>query len=205
MKVGRWAARLTAAFAVLWLAIGILLACGLPIAAWKLEGRIDGVGMLVALAVLPLLGATLILLHRGKPIRAVACAGTAALALYVSAFAYQLPRLQTVWMSPRIAEAVARVRPCAETTVASVSYKEPSLVFLLGTRTKLTDVEGAADHLRGDPACALALIGARERSQFLALMETAGMEPRELDRIRGLDYSNGRWLDLTLFTVSPAG
>ena len=205
VKLGRWAARFTAAFAVLWLVVGVLLACGLPIAAWKLEGRIDSVGVLVALAVLPLLGATLMLVHRGKPIRAVACAGIAALALYVSAYAYQLPRLQTVWMSPRIAEAVARVRPCAGTTVASVSYEEPSLVFLLGTRTKLTDVDGAADHLRRDPACALALIGARERSRFLASMKAADLEPRELDRIRGMNYSNGRWLDLTLFAASPAG
>jgi len=96
------------AFAAVWLVVGVALACLLPISAWVLEGRIDPVGVLTAVAVVTLLAATLLLLRRGKSIAAVACAGGAALVLYSSAYAYQLPRLQTVWMSPRIADAVAR-------------------------------------------------------------------------------------------------
>jgi 4-amino-4-deoxy-L-arabinose transferase-like glycosyltransferase len=204
-EVGRWAVRLMRAFAAVWLAVGIALACWLPVATWVLEGRADAVGVLTALAVVPLLAATLRLLRGDRPVRAVACAGAAALVLFMSAYAYQLPRLQTIWMSPRIAEAVARARPCAGTTVATVPYAEPSLVFLLGTATKLTDVRGAMEHLRRDPACALALVGAKERSQFLSMMARAEVEPREVDRIRGINYSNGRSLELTLYAASPAG
>src|SRR5262249_51640667 len=101
--------------------------------------------------------------------------------------------------------AVARARPCEGTTVASVPYAEPSLVFLLGTETKLTDIRGATEHLRGDPACALALVGSRERSQFLSLMAAASVPPREADAIRGITSSNGKRLDLTLYAPSPAG
>ena len=72
----------------------------------------------------------------------------------------------TIWISPRVAEAVARVRPCATTTVASTPYTEPSLVFLLGTGTVLTDVPGAARHLLQDPDCALALVGADSAMRF---------------------------------------
>jgi hypothetical protein len=108
-------------------------------------------------------------------------------------------------MSPRIAEAVARVRPCPGTTVATVPYAEPSLVFLLGTATKLTDIQGAAAHLLHDPACALALVGAQEQGAFLSLMAAANVEPRELDRIRGINYSNGKRLELILYAASPAG
>jgi 4-amino-4-deoxy-L-arabinose transferase-like glycosyltransferase len=204
-NVGRWALRFMRAFAAVWLVIGIALAGWLPVAAWVLEARIDAVGVLTVLAVAPLLGATLLLLHRDRPIRAVACAGAAALVVFVSAYAYQLPRLETIWMSPRIAEVVARARPCEGTTVATVPYAEPSLVFLLGTGTKLTDVRGATEHLRRDPACALALVGAQERGQFLSLTEAAGVEPREVDRIRGINYSNGKRLELTLYAASPAG
>jgi hypothetical protein len=116
-----------------------------------------------------------------------------------------LPRLGTIWMSPRIAEAVARVRPCPGTTVATVSYAEPSLVFLLGTATKLTDIQGAAAHLLRDPACALALVGVQEQEAFLSLMTAAKIEPREVDRIRGVNYSNGKSLELILYSASPAG
>jgi ornithine cyclodeaminase/alanine dehydrogenase-like protein (mu-crystallin family) len=86
-----------------------------------------------------------------------------------------------------------------------VPYAEPSLVFLLGTGTKLTDVRGATEHLLRDPACALALVGAQERSQFLSLAAAANIEPREVDRIRGINYSNGKRLELTLYAASPAG
>jgi 4-amino-4-deoxy-L-arabinose transferase-like glycosyltransferase len=201
----RWAVYLMRASVAVWLVIGIALAFLLPIATWVLEARLDPIGVLTALAVVLLLAATLQLLRRGKSIGAVACAGGAALTLYASAYAYQLPRLQTIWMSPRIAEAVARARPCPATTVATVPYAEPSLVFLLGTRTKLTDVRGSVEHLLQNPACGLALIGADERSAFLSLMAAAKVETRELDRIRGINYSNGKKLELILYLVLPSG
>jgi 4-amino-4-deoxy-L-arabinose transferase-like glycosyltransferase len=203
--VARWAVYLMRAFAALWVIVGIALACGLPIAVWLLEARVDAVGVLTAVTVVPLLVLTLTLVNSDRSIRTLACAGTAALVLFVSAYAYELPRLQTIWMSPRIAEAVARVRPCPGTTVATVPYAEPSLVFLLGTATKLTDIQGAAAHLLHDPACALALVGAQEQGAFLSLMAAANVEPREVDRIRGINYSNGKSLELILYAASPAG
>jgi 4-amino-4-deoxy-L-arabinose transferase-like glycosyltransferase len=200
----RWAVYLMRAFAALWVIVGIALACGLPIADWLLEARVDAVGVLTAVTVVPLLVFTLTLVNSDRSIRALACAGTAALVLFVSAYAYELPRLRTIWMSPRIAEAVARVRPCLGTTVATVPYHEPSLVFLLGTATKLTDLQGAAAHLLHDPACALALVGAEEQGAFLSLMAAGNVEPREVDRIRGINYSNGKSLELILYSGSPA-
>src|SRR5438067_4176941 len=201
----RWALHLARAAAVVWVALSVALACLPPVATWALEGRVDPVGVLTALAVVLLLITTLILRGRGRSIGAVACAAAAALVLYTSAYAYQLPDMQTVWMSPRIADAVARAKPCAATTLATVPYAEPSLVFLLGTGTKLTDVRGAAEHLLRNPACGLALVGAQEQSPFLSLMAAAKVETREVDRISGINYSNGKKLDLILYAVSPSG
>jgi 4-amino-4-deoxy-L-arabinose transferase-like glycosyltransferase len=201
----RWTVHLMRAFAVIWLITGVGLACLIPAATWALEARVDPVGIVTAVAVVALLTATLFLCRRGRSIAAVACSAAAALMLYASACGYQLPRLQTVWISPRIAAAVARAKPCAATTLATVPYAEPSLVFLLGTGTRLTDVRGAAAHLLHDPACGLALVGAEQRGPFLALMEAAKVAPREVDHIRGVNYSNGKKLELFLYAVSPAG
>ncbi len=189
----------------MWLLIGVALAVLLPIAAWVLESRLDTVGILTVLAVAPLLVLTLRFFDGGKRMPAVCSAVGAALILFASAYAYQLPRLRTIWISPRVAEAVARVRPCATTTLASTPYTEPSLVFLLGTRTVLTDVPGAARHLLQDPACALALVGADQRDAFLGLMNEAKFAPAELDRISGLNYSNGKRLELILYGAPRAG
>jgi 4-amino-4-deoxy-L-arabinose transferase-like glycosyltransferase len=202
---GRWAARAMRAWMGLWLLVGVALAALLPIAAWVLEGRADIVGILTAFAVVPLLGLTLSLFGGGRRMPAVACAAGTARILFASAYAYQLPRLRTIWISPRIAEAVARVRPCAATTVASTPYTEPSLVFLLGTRTVLTDARDAAAHLLNDPACALALVGAEQRDAFLEVLKNAGFAPVELDRVRGLNYSNGKRLELILYGAPRAG
>jgi hypothetical protein len=196
---------LARAFAVLWLVVGVALACFPPAATWVLEQRIDPVGVLTALAVVPLLVATMILYRQGRPIGAVAGAAAAALVLYASAYAFQLPGLQTIWLSPRIADAVAHAKPCATTTLATAPYIEPSLVFLLGTGTKRTDAQGAAEHLVRDPACGLALVGAEERNLFLALLAAANVQPREVDRIRGMNYSTGKRLELFLYALSPSG
>jgi 4-amino-4-deoxy-L-arabinose transferase-like glycosyltransferase len=198
---GKWLLRLMRAFAAFWLVVGIALAVALPAAIWVLEGHVHAIGVLTVLAVVPLLAATLRLLHRGRPLRAVACASAAALLLYVSSYSSLLPAVRTIWLSPRIADAVARARPCDRTIIASVPYVEPSLVFLLGTGTRLGQAEGAAEHLLRDPSCGLALVGAAERDRFLALMRAQGVEPREVERIGGLNYSNGRRLDLTLYAA----
>jgi 4-amino-4-deoxy-L-arabinose transferase-like glycosyltransferase len=203
--IGRWAMYAMRAYAGLWLLLGLALATLLPAAAWVLEARLDWVGILTVLAVAPLLGLTLLLLDKGRRMPALASAVGAALILFGSSYAYQLPRLRTIWLSPQIAESVARVRPCASTTVASTPYTEPSLVFLLGTGTVLTDARGAAEHLLRDPACALALVGADRREAFQQLLREAGFAPAELDRIHGLNYSNGRRLDLILYGAPRAG
>jgi 4-amino-4-deoxy-L-arabinose transferase-like glycosyltransferase len=201
----RWVVYLLRGFAAVWLAIGVALA-GFPAAAtWRLEHRLDPVGVLTAVAVVILLAATLLLYRRGRPIGAVASAAAAALMLYSSAYAYQLPRLQSIWLSPRIAAMVTRAKPCATTTLATAPYTEPSLVFLLGTGTKRTDAQGAAEHLVRDPACGLALVGAQEQNPFLGFLAAANLQPRELDHLSGLDYSTGKRLELFLYAVSPPG
>jgi len=201
----RWFIYLTRAFAAIWLAVGIALGCIPAVATWMLEQRLDPIGVLTALAVAFLLVATLILYRRSRPIGALASAAAAALVLYTSAYAYQLPGLQTLWLSPRIADAVARAKPCATTTLATAPYTEPSLVFLLGTGTKRTDARGAAEHLLRDPNCGLALVGTDERTSFLALLAAAKQQPLELGHISGLNYSTGKRLDLFLYAVSLSG
>ena len=204
-EFGRWAVRLMRAWAAVWLLIGVALACWLPIATFVLERRLDAIGVLAALAAVALLALTLRLLRGLRLVGAVGAAAAAALVVFASAYAWQLPRLGTIWMSPRIADAVARARPCERTVLATVPYAEPSLVYLVGTATKLTNVEGAMQHLASDPACALALVGPEEQSRFLELMKATNVAPREVERIGGINYSNGKRLELTLYAATPPG
>ena len=200
-RVGRI---LTAAYAGLWVAVGLVLALGGPVLLVWLGHRLD------ALAALAAVVAAILVVHasrqakRPAPRVALACAGAAMLAITLSSSLIVLPGLQTIWLSPRIAAAVRSLRPCPDSVLASASYAEPSLVYLLGTGTKLIGPAPAAEFLHAQPACGLALIGARDAAAFADRARALGVTPRVLTRIDGIDYSTGRRLALTLYTAAPA-
>jgi 4-amino-4-deoxy-L-arabinose transferase-like glycosyltransferase len=189
-----------------WIAIGLGLAA-LPLAATLyLDQPVDPWLVAAAAVAAVLVAAAPALLRRGRTTAAIAAMLAAAWVIYAAALGRGLPRLEPLWLSPRIAAAVARDRPCPESLLASVPFAEPSLVFLAGTRTRLVDdAADAAAHLAADPRCALALVGADEQADFLARLAARGITPRALDRIDGINYSKGRRLSLTLYGGPQAG
>ena len=199
-RIGRVTARV---YRVAWLTTGMLLALAGPVLLVWLEHR------LVWLAVLPALVAIILLVHasrqarRPAPMPALACAGLAALVISLSTDLQVLPALHTIWLSPRIAAAVRTLRPCPDSVLASASYAEPSLVYLVGRNTRLIGPAQAAEFLHTQPACGLALIDARDEAAFAGRAHALGIAPRALTRIDGLNYATGHRLALTLYTASP--
>lgn len=194
----RWIARI---YGGIWLALGLGLAAAGPVLLWRLEHRFSIVPVLAGVAAIPLVAGTLWFGSRRLPVRAVACAAAAALVVFTSNYVFVLPNLATVWLSPRIAAAVAAVRPCPDSVVASSSFSEPSLVFLLGKETKLINATKAADHLIEHPACGLAVIGSKDENVFLGRMTAASVTPRLLTQVGGLNYSTGKELTLKVYAV----
>lgn len=126
------------------------------------------------------------------------CAGiTFALLLGVIA-----PSLKPIWLSPAIKAAVDANRACDTTVLAAAEYHEPSLVFLVGTKTVLTDVDGVAKHLLDDPACALGLAPVGEENKLNELLAGQGKSASRLAEIDGLNYSSGDKLSLGLYRVA---
>jgi 4-amino-4-deoxy-L-arabinose transferase-like glycosyltransferase len=136
------------------------------------------------------------------PTGRVAGAALAAAGAYALMFALILPSLDAMWLSRRVVEAVETMRPCPTSVLASARFHEPSLVFLAGTATVLTDAAGAAAHLNANTACALALVPAEDDAAFKAALG-AGPAPVALTAIDGLNYSSGDHLSMTLYRVAP--
>lgn len=113
------------------------------------------------------------------------------------------PSLKPIWLSPAIKAAVDANRPCDATVLASARFQEPSLVFLVGTKTVLTDVEGVAQHLLADPSCALGLAPIKEEQKLTDMLATQGKSARRLTEIDGINYSSGDKLSLGLYRVAP--
>lgn len=112
------------------------------------------------------------------------------------------PSLKPIWLSPAIKAAVDVNRPCDTTVLASAPYHEPSLVFLVGTKTILTDVDGVAGHLLGDPACALGLAPVADEKKLNDMLAAQGKTANRLTEIDGLNYSSGDRLSLGLYRVA---
>ncbi|BCM19907.1 ArnT family glycosyltransferase [Mesorhizobium sp. J8] len=113
------------------------------------------------------------------------------------------PSLKPIWLSPAVMAAVDANRLCDTTVLASAKFQEPSLVFLVGTKTVLTDVEGVARHLLDDPSCALGLAPIKDEQKLADVLTAQGKSAKRLTEIDGINYSSGDKLSLGLYRVAP--
>jgi 4-amino-4-deoxy-L-arabinose transferase-like glycosyltransferase len=126
----------------------------------------------------------------------------AALLVLVPGFLGILPMLDPVWLSRSAARLVATERKPGE-IVSSSGFAEPSLVFLLGTATELVSPEIAGADLASGKI-ALSLVEAHQDADFRAATIAQGKSAVPLGQIQGFNYSNGKWLNLTLYRAGPA-
>lgn len=137
-----------------------------------------------------------------RPGIALARAGAAAILVYGIAGFATVPRLTDLWLSPRMAAAVARHARPGDPPVVTAGYAEPSIQFLLGTRTALDDGAGAAR--TAAESGGLALVSDDQREDFLAELANGGAHATALENIAGLNYSRGHKMRITLYRVAPA-
>ncbi|WP_409188870.1 ArnT family glycosyltransferase [Bradyrhizobium sp. RDM4] len=129
--------------------------------------------------------------------RSVLNALVAALMLAVVVYGIVLPSLTPLFPSIEIARALRNVT-CVGPKAAAAGYHEPSLVFLTGTSTLLTDGSGAADFLR-QGSCRFALIEQRSERSFVQRAEAIGLRYKVGARIDGYNFSQGRAISISIF------
>ena len=187
------------ALALLWGLIGTALGAAV-VAAPKLL-KMDPLWELAPLGAIVLLAgwAPAVALWRGRARRAAALAVAAAVVTFGILFALAAPRLAPLWISTRIAATVP-----AELPLTAAGFHEPSLVFLHGTATLLTDGGAAAGFLMSTPG-AWAAVESAAQDDFAAHLAAAGREAEAVDHIDGFNYSRGRPAHVTLWRLKPTG
>jgi 4-amino-4-deoxy-L-arabinose transferase-like glycosyltransferase len=115
----------------------------------------------------------------------------------VATFGLIVPSLSSLFPSRTIADILAE-SGCAEPMAAAVGYQEPSLVFLAGTKTRLTDAAGAAEFLRGG-ACRFALVESGHEESFARAAEAKGLRYTAGPRVEGINISKGRPVTIAVF------
>lgn len=116
----------------------------------------------------------------------------------ITVYAFSFPALPALFPSALVAEAV-RAQGCDNPQLATTGYyQEPSLVFLLGTRTRFTDGAGAAEFMNGG-GCRFALVDTRSERSFVQRANAIGLRYALTQRIDGYNISIGRPVAMTLF------
>lgn len=160
-----------------------------------------------ALAATALLGALVWRALRDWP-RAILSGLLAMPLLTWSVLGLELPRLDTLWIAPKVAAALRAHWPGGqplEAAFAALGFAEPSLRFLCGTGTQLFgDPVMGAQFLGAEPERVLA-VEHRDLVAFAQASARIGVVPHGFATIRGFNYSHGQSIALTLFErASPA-
>jgi 4-amino-4-deoxy-L-arabinose transferase-like glycosyltransferase len=181
-------------------AIPIAAGLGLGIAAWILDRTL----LLTAIPVILLSSVAAFMAWRffkaNQPITSALMGCLASLIFAIGVLGFAQKDMAALKLSPRIAEAVRHL-PCGVPLTASLGYREPSLVFLVGTDLQLleTPVE-AADFLQKG-RCRALVLEKRFEEDTLKLFANASSVPILLRRITGFNINGGRFLDMGVYTV----
>ncbi len=126
----------------------------------------------------------------------------ASILLAVAIYAVIVPSLTTAFPSPALAR-IVRDAGCRPAQVATAGYEEPSLVFLIGTGTKMVDGADAAEFLRPG-GCRFALVEARYERAFLRRADAIGLRYVQPQRFEGYNYSVGRAVSIAVYRAEGA-
>ena len=129
--------------------------------------------------------------------RSLLNAVAAALFLAFALYGVVMPSLNTLFPSAEIARALRNV-VCVGPRAAAAGFHEPSLVFMTGTSTLLTDGSGAADFLN-QGSCRFALVEQRSERAFVQRAEAIGLRYNVARRIDGYNISQGRPVSIAIF------
>ncbi|WP_323760662.1 glycosyltransferase family 39 protein [Maricaulis sp.] len=188
-------------YAVVWLAFSGLVAALAPALLHWSEGRVSPVLVMAGVAIFAA-ALTAVGLYLAGRRQSSLLAGLVAGALgAVTVYGGTLPRLETLWLTPRIVAAVDAHGACVPTRLVTSAFREPSLVYQHGPYATVLAASpaDAADQLAADTTCSLALLDAAEVDEFLARSAAIELTLEPLALIEGQNYSNGDEMSLTLY------
>jgi len=181
-----------------WFVLPAVIALALPILFIKFENDLGMVAWPFAAAALMAGLFAWRLYDVDGPERALLRGAVASIFLGTAVYAASFPSLPALFPSTLVARAVHEAGCADPRLVSTYAYQEPSLVFLLGTRTRFADAIGAADFIGKGP-CRFALVDARGTRSFIQRADAIGLRYALVRTIDGFNISIGRPVSLTLF------
>jgi 4-amino-4-deoxy-L-arabinose transferase-like glycosyltransferase len=198
-----WRRRALPAGSALHFLVGAGLLCAAIVYLPKLYGAGTSWDLMAAAAVVAVLSlAAIFAVWRDAKPAAASFAVLASVATLWAATLDVLPRLDQLMVSPREARMIAdHIRPI-DPPVVLAGYTEPSAMFLIGTQTRLTNGDLAAQI--GAAQGGLVAVEDGQRPHFLARLAEMEADAKPIDAVSGFNYSRGRPVHITLYRVTAA-
>ena len=134
--------------------------------------------------------------------RSISRANIAAICMFIAILGVAVPLMRPIFPSRQVAEFM-KEPGCANPVVASAGFHEPSLVFLVGTRTRLVDGSTAAEILK-QGECRFAVIESRQERAFAQRAQLIGLRYSRRTRLDGMfNMNGGRAIVLTIYRSEP--
>jgi len=108
--------------------------------------------------------------------------------------------LRSLKISPRLAETV-RDFPSNKVRVATLGYREPSLVFLVGTSLEMLETGAEASAFLKQNRCGAVFVEKRFEDEFRAENERLGQQPVLSTRVSGFNINSGRRADIGVYSI----
>ncbi len=131
------------------------------------------------------------------PERSMLRACAASILLAMGTFWGVIPSLNSLFPSDVVARFI-HATECRSPQVAAAGYREPSLVFLLGANTVLTDASGAASFLMNN-TCRFAVVESHQDRQFIRRSEILGLRYEKGPRFEGYSLGSGGRVIFTIY------
>ncbi len=190
------------AFGTGLVAVGLaVVAVGLPIylqAGFRWQG--------LAAAILILLAGWVALSNTFDltPMRRILAATLAASIAYCALFASVLPGLDRLWLNRQIAQRFVEEKPCETSLLGSLSFHEPSLVFLIGTdRVQNLRPHDVAEFFEENGACGVVAVSDKDAATVFSSVPGGRDGLASGAPIVGVNYSKGRELQIRLYRMKP--
>jgi 4-amino-4-deoxy-L-arabinose transferase-like glycosyltransferase len=129
--------------------------------------------------------------------QALVCAAAASVLIAVGAGGFIIPALSPLFPSPALARVLHKSN-CAHPVAAAAGYEEPSLVFLTGTSTRLSDAASAADFLQ-QGSCRFAFIEERQEQAFMARAQAIGLQYDRRVSVEAFNLGRVQPVDIAVF------
>ncbi len=130
--------------------------------------------------------------------RSLLRASATTLLLSIAVYWSVIPALAAVFPSVAIQRTI-HASGCDNPRIAAAGYHEPSMVFLSGTETALTNAARAADFLKGGDGCRFAVVENSLERTFARRAEAIGLRYEQAGRFDGYSLGSGGRVSLRIY------